>query len=119
MNEKQITNKYDEIQSRIDIAKMVHSNRIEVDGRVFTLITWTFGAHKSATTWQNQMNNRGWTVDQINEAIEKGEQFSAPNDVNPGNAATRYVNPTTGRYVVMDNVTNEILQLGGDGFIPK
>jgi RHS repeat-associated protein len=82
-------------------------------------VAWTLGTHKSEITWQNQMNNRGWTSDQITEAIEKGEQFPAPNDVNPGNAATRYVNPTTGRYVVMDNVTHEILQLGGDGFIPK
>jgi RHS repeat-associated protein len=82
-------------------------------------VAWTFGAHKSDVTWQNQMKSRGWTSDQITEAIEKGEQFPAPNDVNPGNAATRYVNPTTGRYLVMDNVTHEILQLGGDGFIPK
>ena len=54
-------------------------------------VAWTLGAHKSPTTWQNQMNSRGWTPDQITEAIEKGEQLPAPNEVNPGNTATRYV----------------------------
>lgn len=77
-----------------------------------------FGSHKSATKWQNQMTQRGWTEDQIREAIERGERFQAPNMVNPSNSATRYVHPTTGRYVVIDDVTNEILQVGADGFIP-
>jgi RHS repeat-associated protein len=77
---------------------------------------WTYGWHKSAKKWASQMAARGWTEDQIDEAIEHGEQFSAPNDVNKGNGATRFVNPTTGRSVVVDNVTGEILHVGGDGF---
>jgi hypothetical protein len=35
----------------------------------------------------------------------------------PANGATRYVNPTTGRSVVIDNVTQEVLHVGGDGFL--
>jgi len=77
---------------------------------------WSFGGHKSAQTWANQMAKRGWTPQQIDEAIEHGQQFAAPNNVNPANGATRYVNPTTGRSVVVDNVTGELLQVGGNGF---
>jgi Colicin E5 ribonuclease domain len=65
------------------------------------------------------MASRGWTPEQITEAMQSGEQFAAPNYVNPGNSATGYLHPTTGRYVVVDDVTNEVLQIGGDGFIPS
>lgn len=56
-------------------------------------------------------------MDQITEAIAKGQQFPATNLVNKANPATRYVNPTTGRSVVMDNVTKEVIHVGGDGFL--
>ena len=36
--------------------------------------------------------------------------------VNPANGATRFVNPATGRSVVIDNVTNVVIHVGGDGF---
>lgn len=62
------------------------------------------------------MEKRGWTRAQIDEAFAKGEPFSAPNRVNPGNTATRYKHPDTGRSVVIDDVTHEILQVGGDDF---
>jgi hypothetical protein len=48
--------------------------------------------------------------------MQKGQQFKAVNNVNPGNAATRYVNPQTGRSVVVDDVTREVIHVGGDGF---
>ena len=78
--------------------------------------SWSFGSNKSTAKWQSQMAKRGWTNDQITEAIEKGQQFPAKNNINPANGATRYVNPTTGRSVVVDNVTREVLHVGGDGF---
>ena len=62
------------------------------------------------------MQQRGWTGAQITEAIESGEHFAAPNLVNKGNSATRYVHPTTGRSVVVDDVTHEVIHVGGDGF---
>ena len=78
--------------------------------------TWNLGGPKSATKWQNQMVKRGWTPQQIDEAMAGGQKFSAVNNINKGNAATRYVHPQTGRSVVVDNVTNEVLHVGGDGF---
>jgi hypothetical protein len=77
---------------------------------------WTLGSTKSAAKWGSQMEKRGWTSGQITEAIESGERFAAENLVNKGNAATRYVHPTTGRSVVVDNATSEVIHVGGDGF---
>lgn len=75
-----------------------------------------FGGHKSAEKFQDQMQKRGWTSEQINEAIAKGQRFSAQNKVNPGNTATRYVHPQTGRSVIVDDITKEVLHVGADGF---
>ena len=80
---------------------------------------WTFGGFKSPQTWENQMTQRGWTKEQITEALQSGESFSAVNNINPGNSATRYVHPTTGRSVVIDDFTHEIIHIGGDGFLSE
>ena len=37
----------------------------------------------------------------------------------PGHSATRYVHPTAGRSVVVDDVTNEVVHVGGDGFLSE
>ena len=63
------------------------------------------------------MAQRGWTKQQISEAIQTGQQFQAVNKVNPCNAATRYVHPATSRSLVLDNVTGEVIHVGGDGFV--
>lgn len=77
---------------------------------------WNLGAHKSKLKFQKQMETRGWKEKQVDEAISKGKIFPAQNKVNPGNTATRYVHPDTGRSVVVDDVTNEVLHVGGNGF---
>jgi hypothetical protein len=77
---------------------------------------WKFGSNKSASKWASQLRNRGWTEAQIDEAIDHGQQHPAPNNINPANGATRFVNPTTGQSVVLDNVTGEVLHVGGPGF---
>jgi colicin-like ribonuclease protein len=79
--------------------------------------TWRLGSNHSAQEWQKKLAQRGWTPQQINEAIQNGQRLAAVNNVNPGNAATRYVHPTTGRSVVVDNVTAEVIHVGGDGFV--
>jgi hypothetical protein len=63
------------------------------------------------------MQQRGWTAEQITEAIQNGRKLHAVNNVNPANAATRYVHPATGRSVVIDDVTGEVIHVGGDGFV--
>jgi Colicin E5 ribonuclease domain len=75
---------------------------------------WTLGTFKSSTRWGNQLKNRDWTPEQITKTLEKGRRFPAPNKVNKRNKATRY--ELDGRYVVKDNITNEILQISGSKF---
>lgn len=77
---------------------------------------WMYGGFKSSTKWGNQLAKRGWTEKQITEAISKGKSFNAVNDVNKANTATRYVHPQTGQSVVIDDVTKELLHVGGPGF---
>ena len=79
--------------------------------------TWRLGSNHSAQQWQNKLAQCGWTLQQISEAIRNGQQFQAVNNVNPGNAATRYVHPATRRSVVVDNLTGEVIHVGGDGFV--
>lgn len=75
---------------------------------------WELGRHKSDTKWENQMEKRGWDKEKITDTIKNGKEYPAPNKVNPENTATRY--EYNGRSVVRDDKTNEILQVGGDGF---
>ncbi len=77
---------------------------------------WIYGAFKSEAKWAGQLSKRGWTAEQITEAVTKGKSFDAVNMVNKANSATRYVHPTTGQSVVIDNVTKELLHVGGPGF---
>jgi hypothetical protein len=75
-----------------------------------------FGAHKSPSKWQKQIEQRGWTSGQIKEALTNGKRYAAANNVHPRNTATRYVHPRTGQSVVVDDQTGEILHVGGPGF---
>jgi RHS repeat-associated protein len=62
-----------------------------------------------------QMEARGWTEEEIQEAISSGEQVPAVNKAT-GDPATRYINPKTGQSVVIDNGTKEVIHVGGPGF---
>jgi hypothetical protein len=62
-----------------------------------------------------QMPTRGWTPALIDEAIAGGRQVPAINFAT-NNPATRYVHPITGQSVVLDNVTREVIHVGGPGF---
>jgi hypothetical protein len=61
------------------------------------------------------MARRGWTPEQVDEAVASGRQVRAANKAN-GNPATRYIHPTTGQSVVFDDVTGEVIHVGGSGF---
>ncbi len=82
---------------------------------------WTLGTYKSKERWENQLESRDWTPEQITNTIKKGEKFPAPNKVNPENTATRYQMPGTNRFVVVDDATKEVLQVSENSadFIPN
>lgn len=79
--------------------------------------SWRLGANHTAEQWRNRMRQRGWTADQIEEAVRHGQRFEAVNNINPSDGATRYVHPTTGRSIVLDDATGEVIHIGGDGFV--
>jgi hypothetical protein len=79
--------------------------------------SWRFGNNHTALQWQKRMQQRGWTPDQITEAISGGQQHPGANNIIPTNGATRHVHPITGRSVVVDNSTGEVIHIGGDGFV--
>ena len=59
-----------------------------------------------------QMARRGWSEAQIVEALQTQ---GIPTRGKEG-PATRYVHPTTGRSVVVDDATGAVFHVGGDGF---
>lgn len=77
---------------------------------------WIFGKFKSNAKWAGQLAKRGWTSESITEVLSTGEKFPTTNMINPANNATRYVHPITGQSVVIDEVTREIIHVGGPGF---
>ncbi|TMK15066.1 MAG: hypothetical protein E6G72_00700 [Alphaproteobacteria bacterium] len=62
------------------------------------------------------MQQRGWTPEQITEAIDTGRRYPATNRVHQGNTASRYVHPRTGQSVVIDDQTGEVLHVGAPGY---
>lgn len=64
---------------------------------------------------QRQLGARGWTTGGIDEAIQSGQQVRAINKAT-GNPATRYIHPATGQSVVVDDVTGQVIHVGGPGF---
>lgn len=79
---------------------------------------WKLGSHKSNLKWKNRIEKRKWTADQITNTLKTGKRTKATNKVNKGNRAIMYTNPKTGKFLVRDEVTKEILQISDDNFIP-
>ncbi len=80
---------------------------------------WSFGTYKSKERWGNQMKERKWTEQEITDTIKTGKADPAPNYINKGNTATRYTDSQSGKFVVRDDVTKEIIQIGDKDFIPN
>jgi hypothetical protein len=68
------------------------------------------------------MVKRGWTkqgiMDTIQQAEEGGTTFTVPNNYT-GGTATEYVNPSTGKFVVVDDATKKVIQESGRDFQPN
>ena len=61
------------------------------------------------------MGKRGWTQEEMEEAIRDGKSSPSKN-LRTGNPATVFEHPATGKPLVVDNVTGEIIQVGEKGF---
>lgn len=71
---------------------------------------------KSPDRLIRQMQARGWTKADIRTAREHGERRRAVNR-ETGATATRYIHPETGRSVVIEDVSGDVIHVGGDGFL--
>ncbi|MFO0508674.1 MAG: RHS repeat-associated core domain-containing protein, partial [bacterium] len=65
-----------------------------------------------------QMAARGWTAQEIVETVQSGKAYNVINKAT-GGPATEYVNSATGKFVVVDNTTKQVLQVSGPGFLPN
>ncbi|MFN2533029.1 MAG: hypothetical protein ABR555_17225 [Pyrinomonadaceae bacterium] len=63
-----------------------------------------------------QAATRAWTKKMVEDAVSVGQKFPAINKLRTGAAATRYVHPTTGQSVVIDDITNEIKHIDAQRF---
>lgn len=97
--------------------KILEAKRLETIEKLNRDLTWKLGKHKSSQKWENRMESRKWTEQQITDTIKNGKKYPAPNNVNKGSEAARY--DYKGRFVVRDEMTKEILQISDENFIPN
>jgi hypothetical protein len=64
-----------------------------------------------------QMVSRGWTKQEILDTVQSGKAFDVTNKAT-GGPATEYVG-SSGKFVVVDNATKQVLQVSGPGFSPN
>ncbi len=64
-----------------------------------------------------QMVTRGWTKQEILDTVNAGKTFPVVNKAT-GGAATEYVS-ASGKFVVVDNATKQVIQVSGPGFLPN
>ena len=78
-------------------------------------LNWQDGAGKNYTKWKKQRTDRGWENDaEVTEALRTGKRYRAYNKLNPENPAIRY--EYKGKYLVRDEVTNDIIHYGAKSF---
>lgn len=67
--------------------------------------------------WDSYMKKRKRTEETIRDTIEDGKRHSHSGDnyLNPGNSMKR-IESQSGKSLVIDDVTKEIIMLGGEGF---
>ena len=78
--------------------------------------SWQYGHNHSMIKWNNEFKKRGWSENQVSKTIKNGQSTPATNKVNPGNKATRYKNKNTGKSVVIDKKSRELLHVGSKDF---
>ncbi len=65
-----------------------------------------------------QMTSRGWTKQEILDTIREGDAYPVTNKAT-GGPATEYVSRSTGKFVVIDNNTGQVLQVSRGDMAPN
>lgn len=79
--------------------------------------SWQLGSHKTQLKWRNRLEKGNWTPEKITRTIRDEKAYKAPNKVNKQNGATGY--ELDGYFVVVDDVTDEVLQVSGENYFPE
>ncbi len=61
---------------------------------------------------------RGWTKQEILDTVREGDAYAVTNKAT-GGPATEYVSRSTGKFVVIDNNTGQVLQVSKAGYAPN
>jgi hypothetical protein len=69
--------------------------------------------------WGKYMAKRGWTYTEIEKTLLHGKwsPISGNNYLNPGNSMSIVTSPSTGKSLIIDNVTKEVIHLGEKGYV--
>jgi hypothetical protein len=65
-----------------------------------------------------QMTSRGWTKQEILDTVREGDAYSVTNKAT-GGPATEYVSRSTGKFVVIDDNTGQVLQVSRADMAPN
>lgn len=65
------------------------------------------------------MVQRGWTREEIQRVYETGIPAQVPDKTAGFTPATQYVDPATGKFIVVNNETGRVIQVSGPGFRPN
>jgi RHS repeat-associated protein len=68
---------------------------------------------------QKDMAARGWTQQDIQNVYQNGTTSSAIDRTACGQPATQYLDPATGKFIVVNNTTGNVIQVSGPRFQPN
>jgi RHS repeat-associated protein len=68
---------------------------------------------------ENDMAERGWTQQDIQNVYQNGSTSTAIDRTAGGQPATQYLDPATGKFIVVNNTTGNVIQVSGPGFRPN
>ena len=67
---------------------------------------------KGTVKWVNEMTQRNWSTDDINNLLQNGERSPAELKMPPNNPGTRFTDPLNPkRYIIVDELLKLIIQI--------
>ena len=76
---------------------------------------YKFGSHHTEGRWYSKLKNRGWTKRMFKLALSSGITEPGHNKVTGGPATWHLAKKGSDMRILIDNKTNEIIQVGGKG----
>ncbi|MCP3659383.1 MAG: hypothetical protein GY830_03335 [Bacteroidetes bacterium] len=83
-------------------------------GNKFMKYQENFSLNPEWKNWKNYLKKRNWNFDDIQKTLLEGkwQPHYGKNWLNKGNSMSLVTNPTSGKSIIIDNITKDIIQLG-------